>query len=273
MENSQTAARILELMEMPEVKAYLLFLNYALAEFDHFNLTFQAEETRVHALHKESVEFLKRILRHFLRPDRLRNQSALQKVFFLKEENHLPIQFIDLGPECNSELQKLHCERKMTLAKVEEIRTNCKSFFTKAAESIFNRLPVHDQFFEALWVLHPQLVLSNSERFQSARIIEFIAEKVGRFDVSALKAEWIVLPSLFSENEAKELFKLNFDEFWINLSLINSSGVKQQKFDNVIKLGNTIRCFGNFNAGPERVFSLIPDTVTKKRNKLAASTM
>ena len=87
---------------------------------------------------------------------------------------------------------------------------------------------------------------------------------MGGFDISALKAEWYLLPSFFSSEERQKFRKQSFDEMWKTVSLHTEA----KKFSNVIKLVNIIRCIPNSNAAAES-FLNAPRYCNKKEKQIS----
>ncbi|KAL6268297.1 hypothetical protein P5V15_001414 [Pogonomyrmex californicus] len=94
---------------------------------------------------------------------------------------------------------------------------------------------------------------------------------MGGFDKNDLKKEWFALNSDFSVTEKQDLLKLNFDNMWkeiLQRQYLNN----ETKYPNLRVLLNSIRALPNSNAAPERIFSLLTDVKTKKRNRLSSTT-
>ncbi|KAK0071476.1 hypothetical protein PV326_001201 [Microctonus aethiopoides] len=60
-----------------------------------------------------------------------------------------------------------------------------------------------------------------------------------------------------------QLSKLDFDDMWKRICF-------HQSYPNLRKLVNAVRSLPNSNANSERIFSYLPDSKMKKRNKLSA---
>jgi len=91
--------------------------------------------------------------------------------------------------------------------------------------------------------------------------ISFVAQTLGGFDENELQQEWYSLHLDFTIEEKEQLSKLNFDEMW--------KKIVRNKYPNLKSLVNAVRSLPHSNADPERMFSLLTDLKTKKRNKLS----
>ncbi|KAL6257728.1 hypothetical protein P5V15_011308 [Pogonomyrmex californicus] len=95
---------------------------------------------------------------------------------------------------------------------------------------------------------------------------------MGDFNENDLKKEWFALNSDFSVTEKQDLLKLNFDNMWkeiLQRQYLNN----ETKYPNLRALLNSIRALPNSNAALERIFSLLTDVKTKKRNRLSSTTV
>lgn len=155
---------------------------------------------------------------------------------------------------------------------VEIIRQNCLQFYITAAEEIHKRLSINDIFLSKLRVFLPHIALSETNREISYNDVSSIAKTIGDFDEDDLKREWFELNFDLTSAEKHNLKDLNFDDMWIQI-LKRQNSTHELKYPNLTSLLNSIRSLPNFNADPERVFSLLTDTKTKKRNKLSATTI
>src|SRR5580765_5994082 len=260
-EKSKSGEHLLSIMQNPDVKAYLLFLKHTLNLFNSFNAFFQALETRVHLLQPKSLEFLITISKHFLKPELLKN--VCDKVQFSEKDNQKSLNDINLGFECEEYLEELIKEGHADI--IENVRENCLQFYVTAAEEISKRLPIKDKFLLKLKVFNSNVALCSIDRETSFNDVTFVAQTLGGFDENALKKEWHTLHHDFTIAEKEHFSKLNFDEMWKN--------ILKRKYPNMKSLLNAVRSLPNSNADPERMFSLLTDLKTKKRNKLSSASI
>jgi len=267
-EKTKSGEYLLSIMGNVETKAYFLFLKYILNFFNAFNASFQALETRIHLLQPKSLNFLFKICRHFLKDELLKRFSA--NTVFSVEKNQKTLQEINLGSDCEEYLNKLVIQGHKDVIKI--VRENCLSFYVTAAEEIRKRLPVYNIFLSKLQVFTPSISLFHSNREASFSDVSFIAKTIGGFDEDALKKEWIALPLGFTLEEKQNLSKLNFDNMWKKILQCQYPN-NIAKYPTLTNVLNTVRSLPNSNADPERIFSVLNDLKTKKRNKLSSATV
>lgn len=267
-EKTKSTDYLKSMIENVEIKAYLFFLKYILHFFNEFNAFFQASETRIHLLQPKSSNFLFQICRNFLKAEHLKSFST--NIIFSLKENQKDINDIMLGSDCEEYLNELMMQGHIDV--VTTVRQNCLTFYVTAAEEIYKRLPVNDIFLSKLQVFRPYITLFNIDRETSFNDVSFIAKTIGGLDKNALREEWIALPSHFTMKEKQSLSKLNFDNMWKEILQCRYPN-NTIKYPNLTNVVNTIRSLPNSNADPERMFSLLSDLKTKKRNKLSSSSV
>lgn len=80
------------------------------------------------------------------------------------------------------------------------------------------------------------------------------------------------MPHYFSESEKSDLLRLSTIQFWDKVSQCkNYNDIKQ--FENIGRLANIVLCLPHSNAAVERIFSMVTDIKTKKRNRIATDTL
>ncbi|KAK0071250.1 hypothetical protein PV326_001470 [Microctonus aethiopoides] len=126
---------------------------------------------------------------------------------------------------------------------------------------------MNNQLFAKLQIFKPEIALDETGREKSYNDLHFIAETLTEFDQNMLKNEWLTLPEKFTLMEKNQLANLKFDEMWINIFHQSDS------FPNLKLILNAVRSLPNSNADSEKIFSFLPDIKTKKRNKLANTTV
>jgi len=154
---------------------------------------------------------------------------------------------------------------------VTTVRKNCLSFYVTAAEEIRKRLPVDHIFLSKLNVFSPSMALFH-DREKSFKDVSFVAKIIDGFDKDALKNEWIALPLDFSTEKKKSLSQLSFDNMWKEILKCQYPN-NMPKYPILKNVLNAVRSLPNSNADPERLFSLLNDLKTKKRNSLSLDTV
>ncbi|KAL6420215.1 hypothetical protein ACFW04_011775 [Cataglyphis niger] len=246
-EKTKSGTYLLSMMQNLDIKAYFLFL-------------------QIYLLQPKSVEFSTTVYKYFLKSEHLNNLCC--NIKYDENENQKSLEEVFLGFECeeylNELLKKGHAEI------VTNIRKNCLQFYVTVAEEIRKRLPINDKFLLKLKVIECNLALLNIDRETLFNDVSFIAENFGGFDENGLKKEWLTLQLDFTIIEKEELLKLSFDDMWKQI-LQNQYSTNSDKYPNLKRLLNAVRSLSNLNADPERMFSILTDVKTKKRNKFSSS--
>ncbi|KNC29135.1 hypothetical protein FF38_09817 [Lucilia cuprina] len=113
--------------------------------------------------------------------------------------------------------------------------------------------------------LNPQLAIGggNKNNFK----FKLLCQKFN-IDINSLNEEWITLEYNFSKREKQNLRSLDIESFWSNICKSKDFN-NQLLFPNFSKLIKIILSLPHANADAERIFSLVTDIRTKKRNKLS----
>ncbi|XP_066587622.1 protein FAM200A-like [Prorops nasuta] len=244
LEKIKEAEELLIIMENSETKAYLYFLENILRKFNTFN-----------ALFKQDV-FLP-----FVRNAR-----------FSRNENLLPIETINIGPNCASYLKIMLKEKKITEAQVKTIRQNCLSFFIKASEEIRDSFPIFDNLLENLSIFGKDVTLFDQDREASSFQLMQICRRLGNYNENEIINEWESLNVKESDIRKKYWSKLEFDDMWI--AIYSAQNEKEElRYPQLRKLLSVVRSLPHSNAEAERCFSMLPDIKSKKRNRLVHETV
>ncbi|XP_067211624.1 protein FAM200A-like, partial [Linepithema humile] len=258
----QSAEIILNQLNDNFIKAYLLFLKYSLNFFNNFNALFQSRKVLIHTLFENSQRLIREIGQNFLIP------QAVKCIVDLNIDDNKNIQDINniyVGPECESFLETLSSEC------AQEIKLNCLQFYITAVREMLKRLPYRDTVFEQLMFLQPKIALYDESRVKF-KDLTFIATRIGNIDITKLAFEWRILPSVFTNEEKEELASLEIDAMWKRiLEFKNFNGEKM--FQNLESLVEVVLSFPHSNAEAERIFSIVTDIKTKKRNQLSNETV
>ncbi|XP_066590784.1 zinc finger MYM-type protein 6-like [Prorops nasuta] len=274
-ENKSQAEEMLLSMNNPETKAYLYFLENVLKKFNSFNAFFQASETRIHVLHKSCMKFLMFLLQKFIKPALLKDEILipyLRNIDFGRTDNQLPLQSIDIGPDCAEYLEDGLIEEKLNEEQIQLIRQNCLSFLIKASQEVRNRFPIFDKFLENLNIFQMEKALFDEDRETSSIKLLEICRLVGYFDEHSIKIEWTSLYSNETYDVKTYWSKLSFDNMWQAICSAKNSN-KELRYPQLRALLNLVRSLPHSNAEAERCFSIIPDSKTRKRNKLSHETL
>lgn len=235
-------------------KAYLLFLKYVLVYFNSMNALFQSKKTLVHVLHSESRKIFFKMGQNFIKKTELKLDCDLKSPHI-----SLPINEIYVGNECEDLLKSI------PTAEAYQIKSDCLKFYITAMVETKKRLVLKDNtIFKEMEFLTPEIALG-CNKFNYKFIL--ICQKF-KINVNDLEQEWLTLEYNFSESQKVDMRKLDIEKFWskiCNLKNFNDDIV----FPNFARLVPILMSLPHANADAERIFSIVTDVRTKKRNKLS----
>ena len=193
-ESKPDVKNLLQDMANPFTEPYLAFLEYIFKIFNVFNLHFQSAGTRVHEMHFKSMEFLKEIASHFIKPQLLNHIDFVKQIDFSLPQNQIVLDDIELERGCNLLLRQI---LEVTLEEIENMkkfRMTCLNFYTNSVMVINKRFPMDDEFLKKLEVFSGPKALFDSNRLSTFEDVSFISKELGAFDEEELQKEWSVLP-------------------------------------------------------------------------------
>lgn len=264
-DNSKNVNFILSELNNHCTKAILLFLSYFLNFFNTFNALFQSKKLLVHLLSVECKKLFKQVIMHFVKPEYINNF----KLNFKHPEHFLGIKSIDLGAECNSFLLTLPENIQLS------IRKSCLDFLVTAASEMQDRFPLSDVFFESLQFLNPRVALNiqKPDNLNNLSSVWNALKSVPGIDGNLIDNQWRKLAVYFSDNDEKDpLLLKSVEEFWYTIGLYKNFQ-DEFEFENLSQLAKLCISLPHSNAETERVFSVVTDVKTKKRNKLSSEVL
>lgn len=235
-------------------KAYLYFLKYVLSFFNELNALFQAKKPLIHTLYLESTKIFFKLGQNFIKKTELKTDCNVRSPHI-----SLPVDEIYLGPEC------LELLKKLSKVAADQIKLDCFSFYISALEEIQQRLPIQsNSLFKDICFLDPKIVLGVHTEFdRSAVSFKNISEKF-KCNLNDLLVEWRSIEFHFLEQEKKVLENMGIEEFWTkiqNMKNFNNEAV----FINLSKLAKHCLVLPHANADAERIFSIVTDVRSKKK--------
>lgn len=239
-------------------KAYLLFLKYVLNYFNNINALFQAKKLLIHVLHSESIKSFLKLAQNCIKKSELKANCSVRSQHIL-----LPIKEIFVGHECEELLKKLPEE------KYNEIKSYCLEFYLTALQEIQNRFPLdNDSIFREMGFLNPENVFGEKkDEFK----FELLSKKFN-ISLNDLMHEWRTIEYNFSTSEINMFLKIDMEQFWIKIIKMKNFN-DEIVFPNLSKLVRILFALPHANADAERIFSIITDVRTKKRNKLSHTSL
>ena len=244
------------------VKAYLEFMKYVLEFFNSTNALFQSKQNQIGKLQRESERLVRTLCQNFMKKDSFQKMDTLNPNDPI---NLLPADEIFLGSEC----EKLLCPSSDDQRKeVHLFKLRCLQFYQTAVSELMKRLPISDPFFSQIQFIEPNVALSYDSR-NTLPTLETLLYKYEHLlpNPKLLENEWRKLASYFDENEKELLRKKLPESFWSKISEITDLE-ESPVFENLSSLAKIILTLPHSNAETERIFSMVCDTKSKKRNKM-----
>jgi len=235
---------ILSQLNNNTIKAYFLFLKYVLNLFNSFNALFQSSKILVHKLFESSQRIIHQLVQNFMTLNALMHINDLD---VNNEEHILNLENIYLGSECE------HFVKSLPLPDKQEIKLTGLNFYKEATQELLKRLPYKDTLVEYLTFLEPEIALYDKGRFKFKDLtcIAMIVEH--NIDITKLAYEWRILPSMFNEQQKKDLACLEIDEMWSKI--VECKNYKEKIFPNLELLVEVALSFPYSNAKAEQIFS------------------
>lgn len=244
----------------PFTKCYFHFLKFVLDYFNKFNSLFQSRSIIIHKLFSLSLSLIKSITQNFIKPKLITDN--IFKIDFNSKLNQLPILEVFVGTECQNVLN-LQPENQIILFKEK-----CLNFYITAAQEIVKRLPLDNALIHELTLIDPNIAL-NLENRTDMNNFPFLISKFRKYiNEDKVIEEWRQLPCAFNLKEIEHLKSLNIAEMWHELSLLKEYVDNSPRFFNICKLAKLVLALPHSNAEAERVFSIVTDVKTKKRNRI-----
>lgn len=258
-----SAKVILEKLQDPRIKCYFLFLKYSLNYMNQFNALFQSQNSLIDILKKESVKLFLQISQNFLKPSVLKEEYLNCNI--LHPSNYLPNDQIFVGAECEALLSTLD------ILIQNDFKRNILKFYITICEEMMTRLPLKNKLFsEFEFITKVAFETTKSNVLNSLSSISDVYK--GIIDITALNYEWRILPYHFNSDEREKLIQLDKVKMWLELEKIQDFAGKFL-FKNIAKIALIVLTLPHSNAAAERIFSMMNDIKTKKRNKLSASSL
>ncbi|XP_070511914.1 protein FAM200C-like [Cardiocondyla obscurior] len=254
----QSADVILSSLNNNKIKAYFLFLKYVLNFFNNFNGLFQSRKILIHKLYVSSRQLIHQLAQNFMTVEALNN---IKNININNDKQILNLENVYVGPECEKFLELLSHECRV------DFKLVCLNFYKIAVLEMLKRLPYNDSIFQSLMFLDPKIALYNEGRTKFKDLTDIAAILVKDIDICKLAYEWRILPSIFDNEQKKELEILEIDIMW-NKILNHINFNEEKTFQNLKFLVEIVLSFPHSNAEAERIFSMVTDIKCKKRNRL-----
>lgn len=175
------ASVILEAMNNPLNKGYLLFLVYSLNYFNSFNALFQSRAVLINELHSKSLTIFWQFSQNFVKPELVHKCYTTD---IRQPQNYIELEKLGLGFTCNEFIKKFPADLQ------NEFKLKCLNFYITAAEGIQKRMPLNDSFFKQLNILTPTVALDLGNRDLHTNFCDVIKQYNNLIDIEKLEYQW-----------------------------------------------------------------------------------
>lgn len=260
-DKNPVAKLIYQEMQNPYNKAYMCFLQFILPLINSFNAFFQSDKVLIFKIYEESTRFIRVICSKFLKTECYIN-NLFDKLDFKNPSHILPNDQICIGEDTRTVLNSCH-----NRSNYQEFMNIVIYYYQKIIEESIKRLPINDVFYIEISFVNPKIILNNS----TININHVLKRLNFNNKKKEIMNEISLICNYFSKTDIKSL-PTDVVEFWMyikNLKDYNDCAV----FPNLSELALVVLTLPHGNAGVERVFSIVTDIKTKKRNRLTTSTL
>lgn len=248
----------------PFTYMYFLFLQWVLPKFVKLNEYFQSRDPKITELDDRMRITYKELLCTFLDRNYV-NQTPLHQIQPENSRYHIPSVY--LGVKIMKEMEKE--EIRNNREKLEEFREKTKLFLVTSCVQITKRYDFNNRLLPLLKYLSPEEAIKTSTRQHLPSILPIVTElpRILNNDdeIQIVDDEWRILPDVNRLSELK-ISEMKTDEFWHNI--MTTTDCKH-----LAKFVLSILSLPHSNSDCERIFSVVNNIKTKKRNKLITSTI
>lgn len=255
---------ISSILNSPTFQLYLEFLDYILPIVTNMNLEFQAEESKIYVLYDRMEAASRTILKNFLNNTYVNCNSMTVLLKNFKDPKNFRTD-VYLGPRVAMTLEKERNNDKLK-SQLKPFFNNCLTFYIELMEQIFQRFPFGSDDVDALRRLSfidPKNI-SNTESL--APVAAYFSERLS-IDVVDLENEFQYL-----KNCQEFDFNKSPTKFWFDVKKAERAD-KSPMFPNLYKLVAYIFTLPHSTATVERIFSVVSNNKTVKRNRLEEPTL
>nr|XP_033336647.1 uncharacterized protein LOC117226439 [Megalopta genalis] len=246
-------------------KAYLQFLKSILTAMNKFNLLFEGKDVMIQQLLPELKRFLRFLGYAFLTEKCMTTAENLHAIDIHDNHNLLPVENIFIHNEAQETIEAIKETNEASDDEIKLFYKNIQKFYQTAYEDVLARLPLNEQFFDALGFLEPKVTLNlQIHKDQLRHILEKFPSK---FDSHSVYLEWHEMASYFTHEEKNEIAELKVCDFWKKMSEIKNP-IGEYRFPNITKFAELCLLIPHPNGEAERFFSMINKIKSEKRTRL-----
>lgn len=197
---------ILNNLNNPVFKIYLIFLSYILDIINKMNLNFQGEGTQIHILHTQFTTLYKNVLRNYIQKG-IVDKIDLSQINPTNPDYYLKLEDIYMG----ANVQLFLNDHSICPEELNKIRINILNFYVELCQQIRKRFNFNDKLLIFLTNFHPKRALNGSVATiaQAAEIFKNLVS-----NVENLNSEWRQLQDV---QYLKKFENASFDQFWMEV--------------------------------------------------------
>lgn len=261
-DNLPQAKSILNALNNPIFKLYLLFLSYVLTLTNQLNLEFQSEGSKFPIILNRLMALYKTILKNFIKKD-VTDRIQLLEINIHNPGNYLAIENLYFGAKANAYVSNENIN--ISKEDLHNFRLNIIKFYIEILSQIKKRFNFNDKHLKFAANFVPEKVLSGNIRSIGDFLNLFPNIEV---DIQKVDMEWQLLceTDLGFKEESCPL-----NEFWEKVCKTKNS-LGEYIFSNLTVVVSTVLALPHSSAAAERAFSQLALTKTALRNKLSIAT-
>ncbi|CAH1099559.1 unnamed protein product [Psylliodes chrysocephalus] len=263
-DNLPQAKSVLNALNNPIYRLYLLFLSYILKLVTDLNVELQSEKPKIPILLSRVIALYNTILKCFIKKDNRSKFNKVQEINIHNPSNYVLIENLYIGAK--SDIFLMQNLDKIPKEDLHSFRVHVLSFFIELANQIKQRFNFEDQHLK--YAANFCVKTAMSGEIKSIAVFSILFPDID-LDVEAVNTEWQMLSETdlgISNNDSCSL-----DFFWEKVSKAKNS-LDEFMFPNLIKVVKIILSLPHSSATAERVFSELNLIKTSIRNKLLVKT-
>lgn len=250
-----SAEKLVNIMDCPAYKAYMVFLKSILQVICKTNLLFQSDDVSSFKLFQDLSLLLKSMLKKIVVPDQLKKISDEQLINYDFEQYLMYTDSMYFGYEFDLIAKTLVPQDK------ENVKKGCKNFIIQFCKQLQKRLPDNLAILEQINIFSPEIATSQKK----SNIIN-IVKSFNRFPIDICQQEW----ECISNKTWRETD--NVVKFWADV-YDDKDSAGNYRFRNVGRLALALLSLPISNATVERAFSVYNVIKSHIRNKLSLDIM
>ena len=258
--------KLIKILEDVNIWPFLYFKKHLLNQFNEFNGYFQSNFTKVHLIIQRADSFITKIAKYFIKDELL---PQIFEIDVHNVNNHKDAKDIFLGTDCENFLK--NNRNIFSEEKVKEFKRDWVVFYANAIKEIKNRFYVNESLYTALSFFDKDIALFESDNYRNLIITQLqnlCRKHFHQIDVEALFHEWNNLKLAFDEEEITEIRKMKHSDIFWNEVTLRKNQNNEYMFPQFRMLIDIVLSFPNSNAEAERVFSIMNDIKSRKRNRI-----